>query len=1563
MSSSSPRVQAQTPGLVASYSFNEGTGTGVTDISGNGNAGQVSGTTWTTSGKFGGALSFDGSDDWVTIADHASLDLTTGMTIEAWVRPAVLSGYRTVLVKEDPANNTLAYILYGHHNAPRPGAEFETASGISTVDGTSALPLNTWSHLAVTYDGVNLRLFVNAVQVGSKGDNRSIRVSNGALRIGGNSMWGEYFNGLIDEVRVYNRALSTTELQQDMITPVQSGDTTPPMVQLTAPLDGSAAYGATTFTASAFDETGLAGVQFRVDGTAVGPEDTTAPYSMSWFAATVASGPHTVTAVARDNGGNITTSAPITIHVDSPSGAWEGPFAWPVVAINLIMLRTGELLMWDGWELGSTPSAYLWNPSTNAFTNVPNAFVGMFCSGNSSLADGRIFVSGGHEGTFIGSRISSIFDPATSTWTRGANMTSGRWYPTNTTLGNGQVLVVSGSETCDTCIADIPEIYNPVTNTWRRLVSARLTMPLYPFMFLLPDGRVLYAGGEDPNQVTRVLNMTTETWSIVDPTPLSAGTAVMYQPGKILKTGGPGFGVTPDAGSYVIDMNLPTPAWRATVPMHHARAFHNMTVLPDGTVLTVGGDTDGSLGNVDAAVFEAELWSPQAETWARLPPMQTPRLYHSSALLLPDGRVVVAGGGKGDGPDQYSAEIYSPPYLFRGARPTITSAPATAQWGSTIFVGTPDANITSVSLIRLNTTTHGFDHDQRFQNLSFTPAGAGLNVQMPANGNVAPPGYYMLFILNSTGVPSIASYLRLTAAAADVQPPTAPGSLSATGGLGSVSLSWTAATDNVGVQQYNVHRSTSTGFTPGPANQIAQTGSTAYLDNPAAGTYFYRITAQDAAGNVGPPSNEATATATADLIPPTVSITSPSNGSTVGGIVTITASAGDNVGVTGVQFKVDGTNVGSEDTIAPYTATWDSAASGAGSHVLTAVAKDGSNNQTTSAPVNVTVAAATGLVASYAFDEGIGTTAGDSSGNNRTGTLTGAAWNATGRFGSALSFDGVNDWVTVADAAGLDLTTGMTIEAWVNPTNNSGWRTMLMKEAPGGLAYVLYASDGVRPNTAVNTGGADLDLSNGTALPLNTWSHLAATYDGTSLRLFVNGAQVGIRGVTGSIRNTTGALRIGGNSVWGEYFAGRIDEVRVYNRALSPTEIQTDMNSPVGLPRLVITVPAEGAVITSTTVGVSYTTVGNLAGVDHVHFTLDSNPEVMDLTLDGAYQFINVPAGPHQLSGYLVRADHSKIAGTDDSVAFSTAAPDLTPPSVSVTSPAEGTTVSGTITLGASASDNVGVAGVRFRLNGADIGAEDTSAPYQISWDTSTTPNGAKILTAVARDAAGLSTTSAPVNVTVTNTAPPPPTGLVAAYNFSENTGTTATDRSGNGRTATISGATWTTDGHAGTALSFDGTNDLLTVADANALDLTTGMTLEAWVKPITLSGWRTVLLKEAPGGLTYSLYAHDNAPRPATTIVASGERSALGTSALALNAWTHLVATYDGSQLRIYVNGIQVGSTPATGSMTASNLPLRIGGNTIWGEYFRGVIDEVRIYNRALTLAEIQQNMNTPVN
>jgi len=269
----------------------------------------------------------------------------------------------------------------------------------------------------------------------------------------------------------------------------------------------------------------------------------------------------------------------------------------------------------------------------------------------------------------------------------------------------------------------------------------------------------------------------------------------------------------------------------------------------------------------------------------------------------------------------------------------------------------------------------------------------------------------------------------------------------------------------------------------------------------------------------------------------------------------------DNVGVAGYFVYRNGAQVGSSYT----TSYQDTSVSASTTYTYTVAAYDGGGNVSSqSAPASATTPAAPplsqNLMAAYAFNEGTGSSVPDASGHGNSGTLSNTTWTTSGKYGNALAFNGTSATVNIPDSASLHLTTGMTLEAWVYPTNVAGaWRDVIMK---GSDEYYLEATSSAGPPA---TGGKTIGgaLTGSSALPANTWSHLAGTYDGTTLRLYVNGAEVASRAQTGSIATTTNPLQIGGDSFFGQYFQGMIDEVRVYNRALTPAEIQTDMNTPV----------------------------------------------------------------------------------------------------------------------------------------------------------------------------------------------------------------------------------------------------------------------------------------------------------------------------------------------------------------------------------------------------------------
>ncbi len=959
-----------------------------------------------------------------------------------------------------------------------------------------------------------------------------------------------------------------------------SRDITPPSVALTAPAGAATLTGTVTFSANASDNQSVTAVQFLLDGKPFGAPDGTYPFSISVNTATVANGTHVISAIASDAAGNVSTAAvgrtvttANTVTDPAIIGQWSGVVTWPMVAIHQALLPNGKIFMWEG-ESDAGPSAKIYDPATGVFTAVPETYANIFCSAQVLMADGRVMVVGGFGASSSGTTAVLIFNPATNAWIQGPSMQYKRWYGTATTLPDGRVLATGGAQQTITDYTRFPEVYSPTSNSWTTLTGADWAVGNYPFMFVLPDGRLIEVGSSELEIPTRTLNLQTQTWTTIDPIAVPGNGAVMIQPGVFMKSGTgidsdfPGNSVNT---TYVLDMNQPSPHWIQTSPMANPRAFHNQVVLPDGSVLVVGGTTKNDGTTVSAAVKAAELWNPTTQTWSTMASQQRPRMYHSTAILLPDGRVISAGGGKDFGLEQTNetnAEIYSPAYLFKGARPTITSAPSLIQYNNSFSIQTPDASgITKVSLVRLGSITHDDNLDQRYLNLTFSQSAGGLTINAPANANLAPPGYYMLFILDANGVPSVASIMRFPAPSEDLQPPTAPTGLTAAGSIGKATLTWTAATDNIAVTGYNIHRSNTSGFTPSAANLIGTSITPGYTDNVAAGTWYYKVIARDAAGNLSPASNQVSAVATADTTAPTVSVTAPINGATVSNTVTITANAGDNVSVAGVQFRLDGIALGAEDTAAPYSLDWTTNVVSNGAHTLSAVARDAAGNTTTSTVINITVsnAAPTNLIAAWGFDEDGGYTTFDASGHNLAGTVTNALY-VPGKYNSGLNFNGASAWVTVPQNSLLDLTSGMTLEAWVYPVQNGNWRTVIMKQRPGGLAYAIYAYSGpdASPSSYINRNGADNVALGGAALPLNTWSHLAATYDNANLRQYINGTLVATKAVTGSIITSTDVLRIGGNSTWGEYFNGTIDEVRIYNRALTAGEISTDMATPIG---------------------------------------------------------------------------------------------------------------------------------------------------------------------------------------------------------------------------------------------------------------------------------------------------------------------------------------------------------------------------------------------------------------
>ncbi len=451
-------------------------------------------------------------------------------------------------------------------------------------------------------------------------------------------------------------------------------------------------------------------------------------------------------------------------------GYWEEIVDIGQMAIHAIHLPTGKLLVW-GYNVGGLDPGIggkLYEPETNVSTDItlPHA---AFCGGHTHLADGKIIIAGalGRQATD-----SVTYDPFTNTWGPVIKLYAGRYYPTLTTLADGRVFVASGTG----ARSSTPEVYDPTTLTWSPLGCdplyptvcryARLRNHFYTRTSQTPDSRLFTIPASRANWA-HTFDLDTELWTrhYIGTGPsgkMVPAPGVYYATGKMLLAGGDFYGPATRAtaaASVVEFADSLNPTLRAIAPMAYARNRNSLTILADGTVLATGGIRDAPcVGPADPHVYHPELWDPVTEQWETLGPMQQDRVYHSTALLLRDGSVIVAGGEN----NHTTGQVFRPPYLFKGARPVITSAPTDIEVEQPFDVFTPDAaSVAQVNLLRLGAATHAYDENQRIVRLPFVAGVGKVTVDGPTSNYEAPPGYYMLFLLSDLGVPSVSTYVKV----------------------------------------------------------------------------------------------------------------------------------------------------------------------------------------------------------------------------------------------------------------------------------------------------------------------------------------------------------------------------------------------------------------------------------------------------------------------------------------------------------------------------------------------------------------------------------------------------------------------------------------------------------------------------------------------------------------------------------------------------------------------------------------------------------------------------------
>ncbi len=482
-----------------------------------------------------------------------------------------------------------------------------------------------------------------------------------------------------------------------------------------------------------------------------------------------------------------TARAPAAVAADpGQSGSWSPVTATPVVPVFEAVLPNGKVLIWD--SVGDNPTesypdhsftrAMVFNPADNTHKRVDLQGTNIFCAGFAHLANGNILIAGGNANAQLAGTVRTyVFNWRTETWTRGNDMAAARWYPSVAEMANGEEVIIGGGPAT-------AEVYQ-ANGALRSLTGfTKYSARVYPFMGSRPDTQLGLFGPYDTGYTVNTPGNGVITGTGTrDGISRDYGSFATYDIGKSIVVGGGDItegGVARVPSRTAVVMNSATglvPAVGSTGSMATGRRQHNVTVLADGSVLATGGMTSAAasgLVDLNHAATAAERWNPATGQWTVLASASRIRQYHSTAALLPDGRVMTGGGGicgvcQDVGYLEKNIEYFTPPYLYKNdgsgqlaARPVISAAPASIGVNTTFTISSDQAaGIRKVALVGLGDVTHGVDQGQRYVPLKFSAAGTTLTVTGPPNGGVAPPGYYMLFVIDAAGVPSVAKMVQV----------------------------------------------------------------------------------------------------------------------------------------------------------------------------------------------------------------------------------------------------------------------------------------------------------------------------------------------------------------------------------------------------------------------------------------------------------------------------------------------------------------------------------------------------------------------------------------------------------------------------------------------------------------------------------------------------------------------------------------------------------------------------------------------------------------------------------
>ncbi len=1158
----------------------------------------------------------------------------------------------------------------------------------------------------------------------------------------------------------------------------------------------------------------------------------------------------------------------------------------PINPIHAALLRTGRVLVVSGSENDPTVTTYraaVWDPAGGAFA-VQDIPWDLFCNAMSFLSDGRLLTTGGNlqYNPFRGIRTTTVFDPATEQFTQVQDMAHGRWYPSNVALADGRTMTFSGwLESGGT--NNTVELYT-VPGGWSAERPAPFTPPLYPWLHLLPGGGVFEAGAQvsshlfDPSSQSWTTGVATTAY----PNERTYGSSVLlalrptesYR-ARVMIMGGD----NPATDSVeLIDLSQPTRAWRTLPPMSAPRIQMSAVLLPTGTVLALGGSVQNNTAST--ASLGADLFDPDSETWSPAGTMLHPRMYHSVALLMPDATVWVAGSNPQEGTWDNTMEVYRPAYLFTAggaaaARPTIISAPARIGYGASVQVATPNAaDIASVALMRPGSSTHAFNFEQRLVNLAFTAGSGALTLTAPPTASIAPPGYYMLFLINRAGVPSVAVWVQLTSTPDD-QPPrgtiTAPaGDVTIRAGEAvSFAGSGTDADGTVGGFAWSFLGGT-------PRVSAAATPGAVTFATP--GTYDTMLTVTDDLGvtDPSPPRRRIT------VLPASITggFATPAAGATVAGTqpVAMTVAAASGASNT-FTLTIDATQVFTTTTAAPAASfSWDTRTYADGPHTLGLTVRDATGATATTTRTVTVNNTATGNDISVSFPtltpgqtvRGLATvrvaTAGTAGANNRFSiqmdgsvvdtVLTNAttidwSWNtlglpngshtigatvtdATGRSGTGVEYVTVQNSLRVfitSPAAGATLSGTAWVDVWV--------------EGASGTANVFtLAVGGVTVATTTNAG-----------------RHVTLPWDSTRTP---NGSPT----LAAQVRD---AQNNGGQDT---------RAVIVQNAGAGPTAT--------------FTTPAGGATLSGTV------SVGLAASAG-------TTPYTYRLTLDGTQVFTTTTAGAAAYTWDTTTASSGShtlgLTLTDAAGATATVTRTVTVANATgtlrifLTTPASGATVSSTVWVNVWVEGAVtGAKSYTMTVGGSTLWTQSsTDTHVTLPWTTTSTPDGSRTLAVSVTDASG-NTGRGTVTVTVQNG-----TSVLTAALSSPAAGVTVSGTISVGLAASGGRAPYTY------ALTLDGASVFTTTTSA-------GSASYAWDTTAASHGSHTLVLTVTDG-------AGGSASDTRTVTVANTTGATLQVALTSPGAGSTVSGT---PWVNIWVDGAATGNKAYT---------MSVDGTTVWSE------------------------------